>query len=89
MLTHSETVSKMEQINPSLQNQSNNTNTKKFLGSTLSGVILGVIVVVFILIGFYVIGSNDKSSNNVSSNISDSLNTSKDKKEVPSVDSDL
>ena len=72
-----------------MQNQSNNTSTKKFLGSTLSGVILGVIVVVFVLIGFYVIGGDDKSSNNVSSNISNSLTTSKDKKEVPSVDSDL
>ena len=88
-LSNSENISKIEQINPPLQNQSNNTSTKKFLGSTLSGVILGVIVVVFVLIGFYVIGGDDKSSNNVSSNISNSLTTSKDKKEVPSVDSDL
>ncbi|WP_302048340.1 zinc ribbon domain-containing protein, partial [Megamonas funiformis] len=88
-LSNSENISKIEQINPPLQNQSNNTSTKKFLGSTLSGVILGVIVVAFVLIGFYVIGGDDKSSNNVSSNISNSLTTSKDKKEVPSVDSDL
>lgn len=61
----------------------NKTNNKMFSSNILIGIIIGIILVFAILMGIYIVSGNDKIFENKATI------TSSEKKEVPSVDSDL